>query len=274
VADEWASILSMKADADLLVTRKGNVLNYHRGVLRLVTDEVVSFELDGEVLPVKRSKVHGLIYHRTGTNELPETICRLGDAGGSQWSVSSLHMPNEDEIEWTTPGGATVGERLTRLMQIDFSQGKVVYLSDLEPESVSFTPYFGKDKDRPLRDRFLAPRRDTNLESNPLTLGAVQYAKGLAIHSRTEIVYRLPGRFSRLQAVAGIDDSVRPHGNVRLVISGDDKQLLESTLTGTDPPRPIDLDLSGVRRVTVLVDFGAQLGVADHLDLCNARVIK
>jgi len=274
VADEWARILSMKADADLLVTRKGNVLNYHRGVLRLVTDEVVSFELDGEVLPVKRSKVHGLIYHRTGTNELPETICRLGDAGGSQWSVSSLHMPNEDEIEWTTPGGATVGERLTRLMQIDFSQGKVVYLSDLEPESVNFTPYFGKDEDPPLRGRFLAPRRDTNLESNPLTLGAVQYAKGLAIHSRTEIVYRLPGRFSRLQAVAGIDDSVRPHGNVRLVISGDDKQLLESTLTGTDPPRPIDLDLSGVRRVTVLVDFGAQLGVADHLDLCNARVIK
>jgi hypothetical protein len=121
---------------------------------------------------------------------------------------------------------------------------------------------------------FYAPRSDQNLASKPLQLDGKQYPKGLALHSRTEMVYRLPGRFSRLKAIAGIDDGVRPQGNVRLVVRGDDKVLLETTLTGADPPQPLDLDISGVRRLAILVDFGGEMDAADHLDLCNARIIK
>ena len=76
-----------------------------------------------------------------------------------------------------------------------------------------------------------------------LQLGGVVYGKGLALYCRTELVYRLPGRFSRFQAVAGIDDAVRPNGKVRLVVRGDDKVLLEAVIPGSDAPRPIDLDV-------------------------------
>ena len=88
------------------------------------------------------------------------------------------------------------------------------------------------------------------------------------------MVYRLPGRFGRFKAIVGIDDSVRPNGNVRLVISGDDRVLLEATIDGSDEPKPVDLDISGVRRLRILVDFGQRLDVADHLDLCEARIVK
>jgi hypothetical protein len=59
-----------------------------------------------------------------------------------------------------------------------------------------------------------------------------------------------------------------------LVIRGDDKVLLETTLTGAEGPKPLDLDLGGVRRLAILVDFGGEMDAADHLDLCNARIIK
>jgi hypothetical protein len=107
-----------------------------------------------------------------------------------------------------------------------------------------------------------------------LVLGGESYEKGLALHSRTEIVYRLPEGFRRLQMVAGIDDAVRDGGNVRLTITGDGKQLWDEALSGTDKPLPIDLDVSGVRRLTILVDFGLDLDVADHLLLCDARIVK
>ncbi len=274
VADQWTHILGMTRDTDLLVITKGDVLDYHRGALHDVTDKIVRFELDGDILPVKRSKVYGLIYRRAADSAPGEPVCGLTDASGSRWSIRSLSMPAQGKLRWTTPGGATVSGLLAQIVEIDFSRGKLVYLSDLKPQSVVFTPYFGKTTDVPIVGRFFAPRNDTNLKSAPLRLGGKQYAKGVAMHSRTKVVYRLPGRFSRFKATAGIDDGVRPHGNVRLVISGDDKVLLEATLAGSDPPRPIDLDISGVRRVTVLVDFAADSDVADHLDLCNARVVK
>jgi hypothetical protein len=61
---------------------------------------------------------------------------------------------------------------------------------------------------------------------------------------------------------------------VLLVVRGDDRVLLETAVAGTDPPRAVDLDLAGVRRLAILVDFGGDLDVADHLDLCEARIVK
>ena len=78
--------------------------------------------------------------------------------------------------------------------------------------------------------QFYAPRFDRGFDSQPLQLGGVDYRKGLALHGRTELVYRLPERFSRFRAVAGIDDAVRPGGKVRLVVRGDDKVLLEAAI--------------------------------------------
>jgi len=274
VAGEWLRILAMRLDSDLLVVRKDDVLDYHRGALHDVTEETVRFELDTEVLPVKRAKVFGLVYHRAAGGAPAEPICTLSDAAGSRWFVRSLSTTDKGELQWTTPGGAVITGAMKQLAEIDFSRGKLVFLSDLSPQSVTFTPCFGKAEDLPLLGKFLAPRNDTNLQSDPLRLGGKQYAKGLAMHSQTRVVYRLPGRFSRFKAVAGIDDGVRPNGNVRLVISGDGRELLATTLCGTELPRPIDLDITNVRRITVLVDFGEGLDVADHLDLCNARVIK
>jgi len=272
VEAEWSRILDMELIKDLLVLCNDDVVDYHKGHLEDVDATVAKFDLDGSLLPIKRSKILGLRYHHPANGNLPEAVCRLDDATGSRWWVSQLAL--SDGLQWTTPGGVTMTRPLTEVTKIDFSGGKIVFLSDLEPESVDYTPYFGTSRDLPVLGKFFGPRRDMNLESGPLKLGDRAYAKGLALHSRTKMVYRLPDRFRRLKAVAGIDDGVRPHGDVRLLIQGDDRVLLDEKVTGTDPPKPIDLDVTGVRRITVLVDFGEKLDVADHLDLCEARVTK
>jgi hypothetical protein len=273
IAAEWSRILNSELDGDLLVARKGESIDYHRGVLGDVDDEVVRFHLDGELLPVKRSKVHGLVYYRSAGRTTPEPVCWLTDGDGSRWAVRSIRLEGAD-FRWTTPLGLEVSRPAAEVVCMDFSQGKIVYLSDLEPESLVWTPYFGTVKELPALERFFAPREDRGLDPGPLELDGTPYEKGLALHSRTSLVYRLPDRFRRFQAVVGIDDRVRPQGNVRLVIHGDDRVLLETTVTGADPPLPVDLDVTGVRRLAILVDYGDDLDVADHLDLCNARIVK
>ena len=78
-------------------------------------------------------------------------------------------------------------------------------------------------------------------------------------------------------AVAGIDDRVRysripPH--VRLIISSEEKTLFDREIAADDEAISIDLDLRGVQRLIILVDFGENGDVADHLNLCDARITK
>ncbi|MGA2061839.1 MAG: NPCBM/NEW2 domain-containing protein [Thermoguttaceae bacterium] len=272
VTDQWSQILTAKLDGDVLVVHKGDNLDYQQGVLGDINSEVVRFQLDGEDLPINRAKVYGFVYRHPSGDEPSGPICRLIDIFGSHWQVSKIAL--EKKLQLTTPAGVTLSCSPEIAASIDFSLGKIVYLSDLKPESVAWTPFFSTVKTLPSMEQFYAPRHDRNFESNPLQLAGTEYSKGLAIRSRTEVVYRLPGSFTRLKAVAGIDDSVRPQGNVRLVIRGDNNVLLDLPIAGTDAPKPIDLDLSGIRKLSILVDFGNQAGFGDHLDLCNARIIK
>lgn len=272
LAAEWKRLIALKADSDLLMVRKDEAIDYHKGVLHDITDESVTFDVDGELLPVKRTKVFGFVYRHGDEAVLPAVVCRVTDAAGSRWSVQSLAIA--EKLQWITQTGLSVAEPIDQIVQIDFSGGKIVYLSDLKPDAVRWTPFFGVGKPLPSVEQFYMPRYDRNFESAGLQLGGTPYRKGLALHSRTELVYRLPDHFSRFRAVAGIDDTVRPGGKVRLVIHGDDKELLDTTIAGSDAPRPVDVDLIGIRRLTILVDFGDGLSTGDYLLLCNARLCK
>ena len=273
-AAEWTRLQESEAADDMLVIRKGGALDFHRGVLREIGPAAVRFEVDGEVLPVKREKIFGVIVYQAAARNLPESICHLVEANGSSWEVHTVGLDG-GQVQWTTPLGLAGKCPLGELAKIDFSQGKIVYVSDLKPESVEWTPYIAAGKPLASWSEFFRPRNDQSLRSGALELGGKSYKKGLALHSRTTMVYRLPGRFHRFKAMAGIDDRFRPRGNVRLVIRGDDQVLAKLTVAGSDEqPQPIDVDLTGVRRLTILVDFGGDLDVADHLDLCEARIVK
>ena len=268
----WHEIADEPHKGDAIVIRK-TALDYLEGVLLGVTADTVQFEFDGSRFDVAREKVEGLIYYHPSGSELPTPLCRLVDVHGSSWNVQELALI-DGALELTTTAGASHSIPVADLHSLDFAAGNVSYLSDREPESVNWMPFIESPSARASLARLYQPRRDTNFAGAPLVLGGESYEKGLALHSRTEIVYRLPPGFRRLQMVAGIDDAVRDGGNVRLTITGDGKPLLDEALSGTDKPMPIDLDVSGVRRLTILVDFGLDLDVADHLLLCDARIVK
>jgi hypothetical protein len=273
IAAQWERILDRAADSDLLVVRKDEVLDFHRGMVRNVSESTIEFQTGADILNVKRTKVFGIVYYHPVGRVLPNPICRLTDASGSIWVLRSLSL-DEGTLKGTTLLGVEVNRPLISVVRVDFSQGKIVYLSDLEPESVHWLPYLGAARPLATRSEWYSPRKDTNLNGSPLELSGKVYPKGLALHSRTELVYRLPAGFQRFKTLVGIDDAVRPRGHVRLVIRADDRVLEELTVTGVDKAIPLDLDISGAGRLAILVDFGDDLDVADHLDLCEARIVK
>ena len=274
VNSEWARLVKLKADSDLLVVRDEENLDYHKGVLHDVTEDVVRFELDGEMLPVKRSKVYGFVYRHATEPDLPPAVCRITDCrrlamvGPIARAGRRVAMDHARRSESVAAAGQVV--------EIDFSGGKIVYLSDMEPENRSIgLPILRREVRCPRRNS--STRRAATAASNRRAAAIGRHAnmrKGLALYCRTEMVYRLPARFSRFQAVAGIDDAVRPSGKVRLIDPRRRQGAAGSRHSGSDPPRTVDLDLTGVRRLTIVVDFAGSLSTGDRLLLCNARVSK
>lgn len=271
---QWQQIEGDPQQGDVVVIRKTKSLDSYEGVIYDVTAQEVQFDFDGDRISLPRKKVEGLIYFHAAGREFPDSVCRVADVDGGRWNAKSLQLAG-DHLKLTSVLGIEIELPLTRLEKLDFSGGKIAYLSDLEPVSVKWKPYFASLATATSLSKLYLPRRDKSFDGAKLVLGSQSYEKGLALHSRTAIVYRLPNKFNRLLATVGIDDSVGEAGNVHLVISGDGEQLFEATVTGKDKkPLPLNVNVTGVRRLTILVDFGDGLDIGDYLNLCDVRVTK
>ncbi len=271
LADAWKDLAAREIKQDMLVIRKGNVLDHLDGTVGAIDSASIRFVIDGEDVSLKREKVFGIVYARRNP-EAGKPMCDVLTTNGDVLKAQSAAWSGE-RLKLGLLGGAVAAVPADQVLSLDFSAGKVRYLSELEPREAKYTLYFGDNWTDEQKQRWLF-WRDRPRDGGTLRLGNKEYSRGLWIHSRTLLKYRLSGDYRRFQAVMGIDQAVAPLGNVHVVISGDGKALLESDVRGADPPQYLDLDVAGIRELEILVDFGGDLDIADHLDLADAKVIK
>ncbi|MBX7166463.1 MAG: NPCBM/NEW2 domain-containing protein [Pirellulales bacterium] len=273
---EWqalvADLTEHPAKSDRIVVAKREALDYVEGVLGDVTEATIAFETDGETLAVKRARAAALIYAHGAT----PAFGSAAQATLTNGTRVLLHLVElaAGVLNVTTPAGLELKLPWSMLARIDFSQGKVVALGDLRPELMNWSPYFAPAELPAALAAHYAPRIDAAFDGGPMRIAGQEFARGVALRSRTELVYRLPDKFKRFTTVAGIDDAVRPQGNVQLAIYGDDRLLFEATLDGRSPGMPLELDLQGVNRLKFRVGFGADLDIGDQLDLGEAKLEK
>lgn len=259
--------------ADQLGVKKKAGLDFLEGIIGDVTAETVNFTLDGDPLPVNRNKIDSLVYVQRGEAELPTPVAVIDDYTGGQYQAKELKLA-DGQLTITTLGDLSIVRPLDQVRKFDFSSGKLQYLSDLKPESVTVTPFVELPKQFPALAQYFAPRYDQGRDDAALRLDGKAYTKGLSLHSRTEITYRVPSKSRKFLALAGIDDSVGTEGHVAVKISGDGKELYSGNFSGADKAVPLEIDITGVRKLTILVDYGQDLDVGDYFDLAEARIVK
>jgi hypothetical protein len=266
-AEQWEELTSQKPSGDRIIIRRAEGLDHLEGIVREVTAETVPFEFEGQQIAVNRAKLDGLMYYHPALGELPERKAEVVDASGSRWNVKSLQIV-DDRLECRTVAGVTYAPPLTRLTRIDFSSGNTVWLEELQPEAEPYVPYIESS----LSDKLL--REFLHKSVKRLEVGGQVFARGLTLFSGMTRVYRLTEEYRQLHAVVGLDDNASETGAVKLTIYGDDRVLFNETVRGQDPPRTLDLEITGVRRLKIVVDYGDGGDVGDQLDLCDARLTK
>ena len=163
---------------------KTDQIDFLEGTVGNVDDTYVILKADGEKYPVKRSKVDGLIYFHKAADEFPAPLCVVQTSGGWKLKVKELTYTPDGRFWVTTLAGDTFSNiPANEVTKLDFSAGKIGYLSDLEPVSVQWTPYLDFGDSVPAMAEFYAPRRDEGREHQPLRLAGKEYDKGMSLIS-------------------------------------------------------------------------------------------
>jgi|GEM_PF-5308880 len=118
------------------------------------------------------------------------------------------------------------------------------------------------------------PHRDRTVVGDTLRLAGKAYEYGLGTHSDSILWVDLAGDATRLKATVGLDDdSSGTVGSVRFFVYGDDKRLYDSgVIKAGQEPVPVDVNVSGVRRLALIVDDAGDGGISDHADWAEARL--
>ena len=268
----------LKADSAgdvLIVLRPGGAIDELEGIIERVDSEAVTFNFDGDRIPVELEKLAGIKLLKPGSLEIAKTLGQVHDLQGNIWQARRFQLNADDQtLQFETGLGDAISLKLDKLQRLNFASSSVAYLSDLTPESAEWTPYLTGRLIRNRLNQIYAPAKDRSANGGELIIGDQVYAKGLSLRSKTELVYRLTDDFSKLQLTAGLAETAKGRGHVELIILGDNKQLFQDFIVDPEDIRELELDMTGIRRLSITVDYGKNLDFGDLLNLGDARLIK
>jgi hypothetical protein len=267
--DEWQKTLAKQGNHDLLAVKRGGRVSVLEGTFGAADEkgEKIDFEKDGKKYPLSLSGIHGLSFFRKpAEGDEPPVLCKVHDAGKNVL-VASTVTKTAAGYEVVTPAGLKVEyATLLLLARLDFSKGKLTYLSDLEPVKVQ------ESSSLEGLDHY---RRDKNLDGGALKIKGEVYGKGLALHAYTELVYDIGGAYKDFKAVLGVDDQVGGDTPARVTIEGDERELFSAEVSRKDKkPVPVSVNVKNVKQLKIVVRSGALLDLGCHVDVADAKVSK
>jgi hypothetical protein len=290
---EWKDLLAGDAAGDLIVIRKAGAanLNFVEGTLGDARAEAVSFTLDGETMEVNRNKVFGVLYFRQNARDTSPAVAVVTGPGLRLPVTKISFSDGQFAIDSVALGRVTLPA--SAIDTIDYSIDRLQYLSDLDPVRQTWSPTPAEAVAKSLLGSVIRDRgfyaTDLSLEypyeslseeeASSAGLSEIKvFTKGLAIRSRTEVVYRVPAGFESFRATAGIDPRTRATGNVVLTLVGDGQTLVERPIRGQDAPVELECKVAGIKQLAIVVDFADakswNRGTGNNLHLGGARFIK
>ncbi len=269
---EWKKLLTDRGKRDLFVTidEKGN-LSPLAGTFLEGDEKGVGIQFQDAVSDEKRRLLQaratgGFVFNQPPRDAIPPTVCKVRDVFGNVLIAQAVTV-SDSGIKVTTVGGATFEyPGGTGLAKLDFAEGNVKYLVDLDPTVAGPDEVPGEPRLTYLKNRTQDGAR--------LRLDGVEYQKGLLIFPDTALTYNLGGDYREFKATVGVDDRIPvASSNVRLTIEGDGRKLFSENVSRKDKPRTVTLDVKEVKQLKISVERES-LYLGNQVNLADVRVQK
>jgi hypothetical protein len=274
---DWTDRLKKKGKTDVLATLNQGTVNPLPGLIGEGNADGTKLTFTAklgtkeETVEVPAENIHGLIFKRDFDPNAKPPVCRLSDTYRDLIMVESLAQAPEG-LTVKTPAGVKLLFPMAKLALLDYSNGKLVFLSDLNPDRLD---------ERSTEDRIDHFKRDRNMDGRDvIKIKSVPYPKGLSIHADARLDFDVNGEFEVFKFVPGFDDVVGGvAGPVKLRIEGDGKELYARTFDRKEwkasaEGKELALNIKDVQTLRIEVISGDLLTLGKHLVIANARISK
>ncbi|MDP6930340.1 MAG: NPCBM/NEW2 domain-containing protein [Planctomycetota bacterium] len=218
-----------------------------------------------QAMPIGR--VYGLIFaEQTGAppKRQPNPKVRFEMAGGVTVEGQLLALDGSSCALRLAEGSVFKAPR-SELVAMQVFSDRLVWLPDMNP----------RIEQTPALDRIWPPLVDRGPGSQPIRLGGESYSRGYVIVPKSRLDHDLGGRFDIFEAVIGMEEGAGEKAHAVFRVIADGKTLFESDpFTRTTEPKPIRIDVSGVRSLVLEADFGANFDLGDLCVFASPRVLK
>jgi hypothetical protein len=275
VAASWEELRGRNARDDLVVIRKGDVLDYVAGSVGKITAEAVSVLVRDRELTAPRDKVFGIIYAARPAAPAQRRI-GIKTSAGDLLQAETLSLQG-NTLQVTAASLGSFSLPIERVQTLDYGGGRIRFLADLPfDQSGSKSP----SEEAPVV-WFVSRNAPAGTAGKaPLVIGNQEHRRGLWLHSGAALRFRLNREYTQLRGTAGFELThvtrmPRFEPRVKLVITGDGKELFAKEFLWSDPPVALDVDLKDVRELTIRVEsLGDQGGILEHFALGDVQVIQ
>ncbi|HND52528.1 MAG TPA: NPCBM/NEW2 domain-containing protein, partial [Pirellulaceae bacterium] len=264
------------ADNDQFVVMLEGRVETIAGVLAGITDERLTFEHDGRERSVPISQVFAIVLagtpedsrqgERANRREAERRDVRstilLSD--GSQLSTTNWTL-REGSVRAELAGGSELVVAAREVRRVEIDSWRLTHLSALKPATFREWP-------------LVAPARgwrvDRSLDGNPLRVDGREHARGIALAGGAEAEFEVTADATSFEALVGIDDETEGRGDCVATVSVDGRPVYSQRLRGGEAARKVRVELAGAKRMRLAVEPGAGLDLGDHVDWCDARILR
>ncbi|MEM9943789.1 MAG: NPCBM/NEW2 domain-containing protein [Planctomycetota bacterium] len=239
------------------------------GIFEKITATHVHVEYAGKSRKILLEKVNAVVTADLDLRKPTGSLATLTAVDGSTLlGVISAYRDGAWRLE--SAGSDTLEIPSEYLTQISIESDRLQFLSDLEPISVEQKTTFALQR---------SWQRDKSIENNPITLlwsdgRSKQFNKGIGTQAYSRIEFENRKGFDKFSATVGIDRETESRGDCRAVVLGDGIEIWSERISGTEDPKELELDISGVQKLSLVVYPGEAFDLGDHLNWANARFIK
>jgi hypothetical protein len=259
-----AALAKPSADNDRLFVDIDGKPTTLSGLVESIDGQNVSFQYNNAARSLPIDKVYGIVFAALGgaTGNKAGITVELSDGSRLAGAVRSLA---DGQLTLTVGKSTAVTVPWTDVGSLVVRSTRLAFLSDLEPSKV---------QEQRIVTLPGAWQRDRNVYKQTLRLGERSYDRGIGAHSHSELVFDLDGAYDSFTATIGIDAAADGKGDCVFVVQADGRELLRQRKKGTDAPQEIKLDIAGVKSLSLIVEAGEDLDLADLADWADARVIR
>ncbi len=117
------------------------------------------------------------------------------------------------------------------------------------------------------------PGVNHSVDGHAIKIAGKPFEHGLGTHSVGLFLIDLSGGSKRFTASVGIDDEVGKRGSAEFTVAGDGKVLWTSgVMHGGDPSKPLSVDVTGVKKLALLIGDAGDGFEYDHADWADATL--